>query len=372
MSDLSPQSRQSIFCKSKNYLWSWIKVFLWWPFSRGGYEIIPDSANEEHQQPSTIPPSNPSEDLGTDSQRLELRRVAIETLYVLKGTLRELKTAEDANQSEKISMKSYHRLRRSECPRLSSRTKVEVINSDTLNVAIDLFRKAQKNRSNRAAQELRPIIINFANYRKPGGGWLNGAMAQEEAICYRSSLALSLHDEYYPLGFHEAIYSPYVLVMREGLASGHVLMTRTTNPEDLPIVSVITIAAIHQPIVDENCPNVDGKKPYDKASKSTSSSHQNKQNVFARDKDRDITKSKMKLALRIAARNKHRMLVLGALGCGVYANPPNDIAHCWLEVLKEHEFSEEHWWSDVRFAVYDVKNEGNFEIFKRVLGGKSV
>ncbi|KAJ5266813.1 hypothetical protein N7478_009621 [Penicillium angulare] len=349
-------------------------------FSSQGYEIIPESDSslvddhDENQQPSTIPRLRFLEDTvtETDPQRQALRRAAQETRDVLQVTLSDLKTTEEANRSKKISIDSYRRLRRSECPRLPSRARVQVMNEDTLNVAIRLFQKAQRNSFNRDSRELRPIIINFASHRKPGGGWLNGAMAQEEAICYRSSLALSLNEKDYPLCLHEAIYSPYVLVMREDLASGHVLMTRTTRPEDLPMVSVITIAAICRPRLDEDCLNTDGKRPHDQTSSSSSSSCRQTQQIFARDRDRDLTKNKMKLALRIAARNKHQMLVLGALGCGVYANPPDDIAKCWLEVLTEFEFSEGNWWSDVCFAVYDVKNEGNFEVFTNVLAGKRV
>lgn len=84
-----------------------------------------------------------------------------------------------------------------------------------------------------------------------------------------------------------------------------------------------------------------------------------------------LTKTKMRLALRVAANNGHVMLVLGALGCGVYANPPAEIAKFWLEVLREDEFHG-NLWREVYFAVYDSKNNGSFEIFRRVLDGKKV
>jgi len=194
-----------------------------------------------------------------------------------------------------------------------------------------------------------PAIVNFASHRAPGGGWLNGAIAQEEAICYRSSLALSLEGtKNYPLRMNEALYSPYVLVVRHDMAAGHELLPH----DEHAAVSVLSVAAINKPRVRTF------EQPRRKA-------------VFARDRDRDITKAKMRLALRMAATNGHDSLVLGALGCGVYANPPEDVAHCWLEVLHEDEFSG-NWWRRVCFAVYDPHEGGNHEIFDQVLAGRKV
>jgi hypothetical protein len=188
-------------------------------------------------------------------------------------------------------------------------------------------------------------------------------MAQEEALCYRSSLALSLNKKHYPLERDQALYSPYVLIMREDIPSGHRLSS--LPPRDLPVVSALTIAALRNPPVrvfhNVPCTNQlcrSNSVVYDKR-------------VFAHDRDRDLTKAKMRLGLRMAAKNKHDILVLGALGCGVYGNPPEDVANCWLEVLREDEFSG-NWWREIWFAIFDPKNEGNFEIFHQVLDGRGV
>ncbi|KAI1343821.1 hypothetical protein F5Y15DRAFT_179548 [Xylariaceae sp. FL0016] len=55
--------------------------------------------------------------------------------------------------------------------------------------------------------------------------------------------------------------------------------------------------------------------------------------------DQNLTKSTMRLVLRIAANQGHDPLVLGALGCGALANPPEDIVQCWLQVPDELKLS---------------------------------
>jgi uncharacterized protein (TIGR02452 family) len=64
-------------------------------------------------------------------------------------------------------------------------------------------------------------------------------------------------------------------------------------------------------------------------------------------------------------------LVLGALGCGAFRNPPEEVAICWLEVLQEEEFGG-GWWDTIWFAIYDTRNEGNFEVFEKILGGQEI
>jgi uncharacterized protein (TIGR02452 family) len=81
----------------------------------------------------------------------------------------------------------------------------------------------------------------------------------------------------------------------------------------------------------------------------------------------------------VAARQGHTKLVLGALGCGVFANPPGDVAQCFLEVLREDEF-QGGWWEAVVFAVLDnargdqggKDGSGNFGIFYRALDSEIV
>ena len=95
---------------------------------------------------------------------------------------------------------------------------------------------------------IRPVaVLNLASERSPGGGWQNGALAQEECLCYRSSLYLSLHRSFYPLHSLSAIHSPSVVLIRDAMSRGHTLLTNSEHPLNLPVTSVISVAALRRP-----------------------------------------------------------------------------------------------------------------------------
>lgn len=290
---------------------------------------------------------------GSQSLQDILKNVAQETLGLLPNLLGQLQSTAAAHTARKYSLETLHRLDPNYCPSYPQPATIRVINEDTLNAAIRLSQSLKVGPPDPRMASPHVAILNFANRHKPCGGFLNGRIAQEEALCYRSSLALSLNRNLYPLSGQEALYSPYVLIFRHDMAHGHRIMGEAP-PRNLPVVSAVTIAALYRPKIYTF--NLRGGI---------------QQPIFEKDEDRNITKNKMRLALRIAARNGHRSLVLGAFGCGVYANPPEDVAHCWLEVLREMEFHG-NWWREVWFAVYDPKQEGNYEIFQKVLAGKRV
>ncbi|KAK4172142.1 hypothetical protein QBC36DRAFT_338586 [Triangularia setosa] len=301
------------------------------------------------------------------SSRAQLRTVAAETQKALPPILNGLKPERFklAHQGRKFTLEELPRLDPNLCPHFPKRATIRVINSDTLDAAISEI-AALSNEDNSNEHPF-PAVVSFANDTRPGGGWLNGAMAQEEAICYRSSLSLSLQEKHYPISPNHytaaALYSPYVLIVRETEQAGHKLLPFKVIQADPKVVSVLSVAAIYSPEVSTI--RYDAHKP----------GEPDKLVVFTKDHDRDMTKKKMRVVLRTAAAYRHRRIVLGALGCGVFKNPPEDVAHCWLEVLREKEFGGAgNWWRAVTFAVYEPKPqyEGNLDIFYRVLDGQQV
>lgn len=281
-----------------------------------------------------------------------LAAVARETQTVLPSILNQLPHL-DARKAERHFYSSLPPLDAADCPRRtpSGRTEIKIVNDDSFNAAITLA-ASKRPASGRVA------VLNMASHVSPGGGWLKGARAQEEALCYRSSLYLSLHRRYYPWKQRMGIYTPDVVIIRSDQDSGHDLLVPNVQAADLPVVSVLSIAALRTPPVTTTVAR-------DAQGRSVN------ETVFADRSDRELTKLKMRLCLRMAAHRNHGLLVLGALGCGAFRNPPKEIARCWLEVLREPEF-QGGWWEAVWFAVFDKRGEGNLEIFEELLDGIAV
>lgn len=280
-------------------------------------------------------------------RRKELSLTAAETKAILPNILDTIPNVPPKGYL--YSPPQPPRLNKQYCPGFSP-TRVRVIDDDTFDTATGLARCSQYI----TVQDKRPVcVLNMANAYTAGGGWRNGALAQEEALCYRSSLSFTLKLRYYPLPDLGAIYSPYVVIIRQSLKDGHGLLD-LSKPEELPVVSAISAAAICDPEIV------------------TGGSHDNYKNSA----DRDIMKEKMRVILRVAAVNGHRRLVLGALGCGAFLNPREEVADCWAEVFMEREFGG-GWWESVLFAVMDDSGEGkggngNFGVFHRKLEGMMV
>ncbi|KAL8727424.1 MAG: hypothetical protein Q9181_005723 [Wetmoreana brouardii] len=238
----------------------------------------------------------------------------------------------------------------STCPKLT-KTPIRVVNMDTLDAALDLSYLTTSALPHSSSPVL---VLNMANAKHAGGGWLKGAIAQEEALCYRSSLSFTLKRRFYPMSDRSTIYSPTVVIMRESLSKGHKLLD-LGQPGKLPVVSVVSMAALRDPPVQRRLG--DGEETY--------------RNSY----DRALMRSKIRMILRVAAAKNHRKLVLGALGCGAFGNPRGEVVSLWKQVFAEPEFSG-GWWEDVVFAVMDKgageESNSNYGVFWRSLDGLEV
>jgi uncharacterized protein (TIGR02452 family) len=186
-------------------------------------------------------------------------------------------------------------------------------------------------------------VLNMANSRFPGGGYLNGASAQEEALCRRSTLWLTIRSQrkFHPIPKHGAIYSPDVLVFRVSDDEKCALLPESQRWW----TSVISVAAIDGPRLT-------------------------KEGDYADERERESMKERMRTMLRVAALEKRKNLVLGAFGCGAFANPPMGVAKGFKGVLEEEEFKA--CFEGIWFAVIERGGTENYAVFKEVLDGMEI
>ncbi|AGS73209.1 TIGR02452 family protein [Streptomyces collinus] len=152
-------------------------------------------------------------------------------------------------------------------------------------------------------------VLNFASARNPGGGYLNGAQAQEEALCRASALytcllrARPFYDHHRahrdPFYTDRVIHTPAVPVFRDD--RGGLL------PEPFA-AGFLTAAAPNAGVVRRTAPDRAGELPA----------------ALARRAER---------VLETAAAQGYRRLVLGAWGCGVFQNDPAQVAGAFRTLL---------------------------------------
>jgi hypothetical protein len=86
--------------------------------------------------------------------------------------------------------------------------------------------------------------------------------------------------------------------------------------------------------------------------------------------DAFLTQRKIEMALDMAKSMGHDSIVLSALGCGAYCNPPRHVAQLFRRVLESYDFG----FAEVAFAIIDDHNarrahnpDGNVQPFADVL-----
>ena len=219
-------------------------------------------------------------------------------------------------------------------------TVVEVVDMDCLYAAMQLLE-----------QGFHPAVLNMASRRNPGGGVATGAGAQEETLFRRTNLFRSLYQyapyavQYgispsrfqYPLERNfGGIYTPGAVCFRETEQKGYALMDEPFT------VSFISVAGLNRP---------------DLTPEGMSADHHV-----------EAVKNKIRTIFRIGLLHGHDSLVLGALGCGAFRNPPAHVARLFHEVMEETEFRNKYL--KIVFAIIDDHNarrahnpEGNFKPF---------
>ena len=217
---------------------------------------------------------------------------------------------EDQNAAVYFSEKNVRKLRSKSNKKvpiyLGRRTVFTVSNTDSFDAAKLLSEKQSKNTS--VLKNI--LVLNFANPYTPGGGVLNGANAQEEDLCRRSTLYKSLTSEEASKFYEENKKGKENIFTDAAILSPHVEVFRNPNGSylDKPLeVAVLTMAA---PYV----PGLVGVK---------------KEEIY------DVFKTRIMGMLDIAINEGYENLVLGAWGCGAFGNDAQLVSRAFFEVFKE-------------------------------------
>lgn len=194
-------------------------------------------------------------------------------------------------------------------------TEIEVSEDTTLDAVRKLIKEGHSD----------VVCLNFASAKNPGGGFLGGSQAQEESIARATGLypCLLKANEYYTVNRNTQscfytdymIYSPNVPIFKN--EAGKLL-------PNLDLTGVITAPAVN-----------------------TGAVVRNEEDKIAQVET--VMRRRIEKVLAIALENKNFSIVLGAWGCGVFQNDPNEIARFFKEIIT-HKFPND--FRKIVFAVY--------------------
>jgi len=189
------------------------------------------------------------------------------------------------------------------------------------------------------------LVLNLANPVNPGGGVRRGAKAQEEDLCRKSSLLLSLESreasKYYQynaslntyMGSDAVMITPQVEIIKD--ENGNYL-------EDSVIVSVMTCAA---PML------------------------RNGLEGMTEQQYKDMLYNRICGMFAIAGHLGYEILVLGAFGCGAFQNDAKIVSDLFYKAMKEYKLGIRGigaMFRRIDFAVLDNSpNQYNYNEFNR-------
>ena len=177
-------------------------------------------------------------------------------------------------------------------------------------------------------------VLNFASAHHAGGGFLNGAMAQEEAIAYCSNLYVN------------QIVTPYYdenAKVRSKMYTDHMIYSGVTFFRDSQyrfLDEPVKTNVLTAPAVNMGQVRIKGE---------------------SEDIAKRVMKHRMGLVLDLFAEKGCKTIVLGAFGCGVFQNDPDDVAKNWIDLIEE----KGHHFDQIIMTVLDKPGFSNYKVFKK-------
>lgn len=225
---------------------------------------------------------------------------------------------------------------------MGGRIGVDCVNMDSYSLAI----KRYSDCSYMFSKKSKPILVlNLANPVNPGGGVRRGSKAQEEDLCRKSSLLLSLESSaasvYYKynkslntyMGSDAVMVTPQVEIIKD--ENGSLL-------DESVIVSVMTCAA---PMLRNGMEGLTDQEY------------------------RDMVYGRITGMLKVAAYLGYEVLILGAFGCGAFLNDAHVVSDLFYKALKEFDYDgmeAKDFFRRIDFAVLSRSaDQYNYKEFAR-------
>jgi uncharacterized protein (TIGR02452 family) len=272
-------------------------------------------------------------------KNMSLVEIALETLKVIEsGFYRNSLGQEISIKKEtEMAINNSESFRPVDFPekfdlkKIEGQTKFEVTDETTLEASKRVYRENK---------DENPFVLNFANGFEPGGGFLIGAVAQEESLARASALypCLTANMEMFEfnrlqqtqLASDWMIYSPRVPVFRNDDASFLI--------EPYYVTILTSPAVCVRGLTQEELNNPDL--------------------IYS------VNRERMRKYLWLANHKGHQTLILGAWGCGAFWNKVEDISETFHDLLTG-EFA--NCFERVIFAIYDTTPSRNvYQTFVKV------
>ena len=176
-------------------------------------------------------------------------------------------------------------------------------------------------------------VLNFASYKYPGGLFLAGSRAQEECLCMESTLYNTLvrfQDNYYNLNqkaLNRALYK------NRALYTPDIVFERG---QEKMVADVLTCAA----------PNIGAARKYQ---------------AVPDEENSCVLRSRVEFMRSIFEENRVDTAILGAWGCGVFGQQPEEVASVMKDVFAQSSIKQ------VVFAV--LGNDHTADVFRSVFSG---
>lgn len=172
------------------------------------------------------------------------------------------------------------------------------------------------------------MVLNASSAKRFGGSAETGAVGWEEELFRKTDYGCHPGKEFYPIFKNEYVVTRDVTILKNGSYEA------IANSE-FRKVDMIAMAAIKQ---------------------------NEKKEVLSED-DYLLTKTKIQTIFLYAIYHQYTALVLGALGCGVFKNPPPVISSIFKEVIVEYG----GYFDRIVFSVFSGSGNENFDIFRSTL-----